>query len=332
MTDRPETMRVIEITAPGGPEVLQPAERPVPRPAAGEVLIQVAAAGVNRPDALQRAGAYDPPPGASDLPGLEVSGEVVAVGPTPGRWSVGDRVCALTAGGGYAEFVTAQDSHCLPWPEGFDAVRAAALPETYFTVWTNVFDRGRLQAGEMLVVHGGASGIGTTAIQLGAAFGARVLATAGADEKVRTCLSLGAERAINYHEHDYVNVVREMTDGRGADVFLNMVGGDYIGRDIRAAADSARIIMIAFLKGPKVEINFAPVMLKRLTLTGSTLRPRTIGEKAAIAQALERHVWPLLSAGRVGPVMDQTFALEAAADAHARMEANANIGKIVLTV
>ena len=331
MFDRPPEMRVVEIAEPGGPEVLRPARRPVPEPAAHEVLIEVAAAGVNRPDALQRAGAYDPPPGASDLPGLEVAGEVVAVGPAAARWKIGDRVCALTAGGGYAEFVTAHEAHCLPWPEGFSAAQAAALPETYFTVWTNVFDRGRLAPGEVLMVHGGASGIGTTAIQLGRVFGARVFTTVGSAEKARACEALGAERAINYREEDYVAVLKEATQGRGADVFLNMVGGDYLPRDVRAAADSARIVMIAFLQGPKVELNFAPVMVKRLTLTGSTLRPRSVAEKADIADALLKHVWPLFAAGRIAPVMDRAFPLEDAAAAHARMEASDHIGKMTLT-
>lgn len=326
----PDTMRVIEIARPGGPEVLTPGARPIPAPGAGEILIEVAAAGVNRPDALQRAGAYNPPPGASDLPGLEASGEVVAVGPGVARWAVGDRVCALLPGGGYAEFAVTHEDHALAWPAGFTAEQAAALPETFFTVWTNVFDRGRLRAGEVFLVHGGSSGIGTTAIQLARVFGARVFTTVGSAEKAKVCEALGAERAINYRDEDFVEVIGEATGGRGADVILDMVGGDYIPRNVRLAADSARIVSIAFLNGPKAELNFSQVMLKRLTLTGSTLRPRSIGEKAAIAQALRDNVWPLLEAGRVAPVMDSTFPLEEAAAAHARLESPAHIGKIVL--
>ena len=331
MTALPETMRVVEITTPGGPEVLQPATRPVPQPGHGEILIRVAAAGVNRPDALQRAGAYDPPPGASDLPGLEAAGEVAAIGPGVARWAVGDRVTALLPGGGYAEYVATHEAHALPWPDGLSAEQAAALPETFFTVWTNVFDRGGLKPGEVFLVHGGSSGIGTTAIQLARVFGARVFATVGSAEKAQVCEELGAERAINYREEDFVAVVKQATGGRGADVILDMVGGDYIARNVKAAADSGRIVMIAFLQGPKAEINFAPVMVKRLTLTGSTLRPRSIGEKAAIAESLAAHVWPLVAAGRVAPVMDSTYPLEKAAEAHARMESSAHIGKIVLT-
>ncbi|SEA29463.1 putative NAD(P)H quinone oxidoreductase, PIG3 family [Rubrimonas cliftonensis] len=327
----PPTMRAVEIAAPGGPEALKPTTRPTPHPGPGEVLIRAHAIGVNRPDALQRAGLYDPPPGASDLPGLEAAGEIVAVGPGAEPWKVGDRVSALTPGGAYAEYVVAPAPHCLPWPTGFAPAQAAALPETFFTVWTNVFMRGALKAGETLLVHGGSSGIGTTAIQLGRVFGARVLTTVGSADKARACEALGAERAILYREEDFVAVAREMTGGRGVDVVLDMVGGDYIARNVRAAADSARIVMIAFLGGPKAELNFAQVMTKRLTLTGSTLRPRTIMEKAAIADALRAHVWPLLEAGRIAPVMDQTFALENAAAAHARMESSAHIGKITLT-
>jgi putative PIG3 family NAD(P)H quinone oxidoreductase len=327
----PQTMRVVEIVKPGGPDVLVPGRRPVPTPGPGEILIRVAAAGVNRPDALQRAGAYAPPPGASDLPGLEAAGEVVAVGPAAPRWKVGDRVTALLPGGGYAEYAATHEDHALPWPAGLSAEQAAALPETFFTVWSNVFDRGGLKAGETFLVHGGSSGIGTAAIQLARVFGARVFATVGSAEKARACEALGAERAILYREADYAEVVREATGGRGADVILDMVGGGYIARNIRCAAESGRIVMIAFLEGPKAEINFAPVMLKRLTLTGSTLRPRTIAEKAAIAAALREKVWPLIEAGRVGPVMDRTFPLDEAAAAHARMESSAHIGKIALT-
>jgi putative PIG3 family NAD(P)H quinone oxidoreductase len=330
LQDLPETMRAVEISQPGGPEVLTPVTRPVPTPGHGEILIRVAAAGVNRPDALQRAGAYDPPPGASDLPGLEAAGTVAAVGPGVAMWRVGDRVTALTPGGAYAEFVTTHESHALPWPDGLSAEQAAALPETFFTVWTNVFDRAGLKAGETILIHGGSSGIGTTAVQLARVFGARVFATVGSAEKAAAVEALGAEKAINYREADFVEAVRELTGGRGVDVILDMVGGDYIPRNVRAAADSGRIVMIAFLNGPKADLNFAQVMTRRLTLTGSTLRPRTIAEKAAIADALRRHVWPLIEAGRVAPVMDRTFELAHAADAHARMESSAHIGKIVL--
>jgi putative PIG3 family NAD(P)H quinone oxidoreductase len=323
-------MRVVEIRRPGGPEVLAPARRPTPEPGHGEILIRVAAAGVNRPDALQRAGAYDPPPGASDLPGLEAAGEIVAVGPGVSRWSVGDKATALLPGGGYAEFALTHEAHALPWPAGLSAEQAAALPETFFTVWANVFERGALRAGETLLVHGGSSGIGTTAIQLARVFGARVFCTVGSAEKAAFCETLGAERAINYREEDFVEVVREATGGRGADVILDMVGGDYIPRNVKLAADGGRIVFIAFLQGPKASLNFAQVMVKRLTLTGSTLRPRTIGEKAAIAEALRARVWPLIESGRVAPVMDSTFPLEEAAAAHARMESSAHIGKIVL--
>jgi putative PIG3 family NAD(P)H quinone oxidoreductase len=327
----PETMRAVEIARPGGPDVLTPVERPVPAPGHGEILIRIAAAGVNRPDALQRAGNYAPPPDASDLPGLEAAGEVAAVGPGVARWAVGDRVTALLPGGGYAEYATTHESHALPWPDRLSAEEAAALPETFFTVWTNVFDRGRLQAGETLLVHGGSSGIGTTAVQLGRIFGARVFATVGSAEKALAVEALGAERAINYREEDFVSAVAEATGGRGADVILDMVGGDYIPRNVKAAAESGRIVSIAFLNGPKATLNFAAMMVKRLTLTGSTLRPRTILEKAAIAEALRARVWPLIEAGRVGPVMDRTFPLAEAAAAHARMESSAHIGKIVLT-
>jgi putative PIG3 family NAD(P)H quinone oxidoreductase len=326
----PETMRAIEIAEPGGPEVLRPITVPVPRPAHDEILIRIAAAGVNRPDVLQRMGAYDPPPGASPLPGLEAAGTVAAVGDGVTKWAVGDRVCALLPGGGYADYAVTHADHALRWPEGFTAAEAAALPETFFTVWTNVFDRGRLKAGEVLLVHGGSSGIGTTAIQLARAMGARVFATAGSAEKCAACEALGAERAFNYRETDFVKEIKAATGGRGADVILDMVGGDYIPRNISAAADSGRIVMIAFLGGPKAEVNFALVMVKRLTLTGSTLRPRTVQEKAEIAAALEETVWPLLDAGRIEPVMDQRFPLEKAAEAHARMEGSTHIGKIML--
>ncbi|MFP4045272.1 MAG: NAD(P)H-quinone oxidoreductase [Rhodosalinus sp.] len=321
------TMRAVEISEPGGPEVLRPVERPVPDPGQGQVLIRVAYAGVNRPDALQRAGAYAAPAGASDLPGLEASGEIVAVGPGVDDRAVGDRVCALLPGGGYAEYVVTPAAHCLPVPQGMALKEAACLPETFFTVWSNVFMRGGLEAGERFLVHGGSSGIGTTAIQLGHAFGARVFATAGSDEKCVACLNLGAERAINYRSEDFVEVLK--AEG-GANLILDMVGGDYIARNLRALAEEGRLVQIAFLQGSKAEINFAPVMLKRQTITGTTLRPQSDLAKARIAASLREHVWPLLEAGRIGPVMDSEFALEDAAEAHARMESSAHIGKIVL--
>lgn len=331
--DLPETMRAVEISAPGGPEALKPVFRPTPRPGAGEILIRIHAAGVNRPDALQRAGAYAPPPDASDLPGLECAGEVVAVGPAAsGRWSVGDRVCALLPGGGYAEYAVAPESHALPIPGELSMIEAAALCETFFTVWHNVFERGRLAAGETLLVHGGSSGIGTTAIQLAAARGARVFATAGSPEKCAACVALGAERAIDYKAEDFVAATQAATGRRGVDVILDMVGGDYIPRNVKALAMEGRLVQIAFLGGTKAELNFAQVMLRRLTLTGSTLRPQSVEAKARIAAALEAEVWPLLASGRIAPVMDQTFPLEAAAAAHARMESSAHIGKIVLAV
>jgi NADPH:quinone reductase len=328
----PDEMRAVEIAEPGGPEVLRPVRRPVPAPMAGEILIRVAAAGVNRPDALQRAGAYAPPPDASDLPGLEAAGEVAAVGAGVARWRVGEAVCALLPGGGYAEYVATPADHAMPVPQGLGMAEAAALCETFFTVWTNVFDRGRLSAGESFLVHGGSSGIGTTAIQLAAVRGARVFATAGSAEKCAACERLGAEQAIDYREEDFVEAVRGATAGRGVDVILDMVGGDYLPRDVRALAPEGRLVMIAFLGGPKAELNFAQVMTKRLTITGSTLRPQSVEAKARIARALEREVWPLLAAGRIAPVMDRTYPLEEAAAAHARMESSAHIGKIVLTV
>jgi NADPH:quinone reductase len=330
--DLPAEMRAVEIAGPGGPEVLTPVMRRLPRPGAGEILLRIRVAGVNRPDALQRAGAYAPPPDASDLPGLEAAGEVAAVGPGVARWREGDAVCALLPGGGYAEFAVTPADHALPVPAGLSIAEAAALPETYFTVWHNVFERGRLQAGESFLVHGGSSGIGTTAIQLAAARGARVFATAGSEAKCRACLDLGAEVAVNYREADFVAAVREATDGRGADLILDMVGGDYIPRNVRALALDGRLVMIAFLGGPKAELNFAQVMAKRLTITGSTLRPRSIEAKAGIAAALEREVWPLIASGRIRPVMDEVFPLAEAAAAHARMESSAHIGKIVLEV
>jgi putative PIG3 family NAD(P)H quinone oxidoreductase len=322
-------MRVIEITRPGGPGVLQLSERTIPTAAAGEVVIRVAYAGVNRPDALQRAGAYDPPKGASDLPGLEAAGEIVEVGAGVSAWSVGDRVCALLPGGGYAEYVTTPEAHCLPVPAGLDLKQAACLPETCFTVWTNVFLRGGLKGGERFLVHGGSSGIGTTAIQLARAFGARVFATAGSDDKCRACLDLGAEQAINYRNEDFVEVLR---DAGGADLILDMVGGDYLPRNVRALADDGRLVQIAFLQGALVELNFAEVMMRRLSISGSTLRPQSPLAKARIAGGLRSHVWPLIEAGRVAPVMDSEFPLEQAAAAHTRMESSAHVGKIILKV
>ena len=322
-------MRVIEITEAGAPEVLKLAERARPVPRHGEILIKVAYAGVNRPDALQRAGAYAPPKGASDLPGLEASGEVAAIGAGVSEWAVGDKVCALLPGGGYAEYVTTSAAHALPVPKGMSLKEAACLPETFFTVWTNVFQRGGLKAGERFLVHGGSSGIGTTAIQLASAFGARVFTTVGNEDKANACRALGAERVMNYRNEDFVEVLK--AEG-GANLILDMVGGEYIPRNIRALADDGRLVQIAFLTGPKVELNFAQIMARRLTLTGSTLRPQSELAKAKIADELREQVWPLLDMGRVFPVMDQEFALEDAAKAHARMEGSTHIGKIVLKV
>ncbi|MEP2027444.1 MAG: NAD(P)H-quinone oxidoreductase [Paracoccaceae bacterium] len=323
------TMRAIEITKPGGPEVLQMTSRPVPEPGYNEVLIQVAFAGVNRPDALQRAGAYAPPPTASDLPGLEASGVVAGIGPGVSDWKLGDEVCALLPGGGYAEYTTTPAAHCLPIPKGMDFKQASCLPETYFTVFSNVFGRGQLTAGERFLVHGGSSGIGTTAIQLASAFGARVFTTAGSEEKCKVCLSLGAERAINYRDSDFVEILK--TEG-GANLILDMVGGAYLPRNINALADEGRLVQIAFLQGPKIELNFAQIMMRRLTVTGSTLRPQSTLAKARIASDLREAVWPLLEAGQIGPVMDSEFDLAEAAQAHTRMEGGSHIGKIVLSV
>jgi len=332
MTNLPTEMTAIEIKGFGGPDVLTPGTRPVPIPGHDEVLVKVAAAGVNRPDVLQRMGGYAPPPGASDIPGLEISGTVAAIGAGVTKYKIGDSLCALVAGGGYAEYCVAPEAQCLDIPAGFDMVRAACIPETFFTVWTNVFDRGRLTGGETFLVHGGASGIGTTAIQLAKSFGARVFTTASTDEKCREIEKLGAERAINYRTEDYVKVVKELTEGRGVDLILDMVGGDYIQRNISALAVEGRLVYIAFLGGAQAEVNFAPVMLKRLTITGSTLRPQSIQAKADIGRRLEEKVWPLLSAGSVAPVMDSVFPLKDAAAAHARIDDSSHIGKIVLEV
>jgi NADPH:quinone reductase len=326
---RPETMRAVEISTPGGPEVLRPVEARVPRPGHGQILLRLAYAGVNRPDALQRAGSYAPPPGASPLPGLEGAGHVAEVGPGVTGLREGDAVCALLPGGGYAEFAVTPATHALPIPRDMGLREAACLPETFFTVWSNVFQRGGLKAGEVFLVHGGSSGIGTTAIQLAKAFGARVFTTAGSDEKCTACLQLGAERAINYRAEDFVAVLK--AEG-GADLILDMVGGSYLPRNVKALSDDGRLVQIAFLEGPKVELNFAEVMVRRLTITGSTLRPQTDLAKARIAEALREHVWPLLAAGRVAPVMDSEFPLEDAAGAHARLEGSGHIGKIVLRV
>ncbi|MGE0485883.1 MAG: NAD(P)H-quinone oxidoreductase [Gammaproteobacteria bacterium] len=332
MNALPATMQAVEITAPGGPEVLAPCTLPCPAPAAGEVLIRVHAAGVNRPDCLQRAGHYPVPPGASPLPGLEVAGEVVALGAGAERWQVGDRVVALTHGGGYAEYCVAAASHCLPWPAGLSAVEAAGLPETCFTVYHNLVERGRLAAGETALVHGGSSGIGSTAIQVARGLGAEILVTAGSAEKCAYCVELGATHAIDYREGDWEEQVREITAGRGIDVVLDMVGGPYIPKNIRVLANDGRYVFIAFLKGPTAEVNFAPVLLKRLTVTGSTLRPQSVAAKAAIARGVESTLWPMIAAGRLGSRVHATFPLAAAAEAHTLMESSAHMGKLVLTV
>ncbi len=326
MSDR---MRAIEITEPGGPEVLCISEQPMPTPGVGEVLIKVAYAGVNRPDALQRAGKYAPPPSASPLPGLEASGVIAAVGAGVTEWAEGDAVCALLPGGGYAEYVLTPAAHCLPVPAGMGMREAACLPETFFTVWSNVFMRGGLKAGERFLVHGGSSGIGTTAIQLAHVKGARVFATAGTDAKCAACAELGAEAAINYRDMDFVDVMQ--AEG-GADLILDMVGGGYIPRNLKALAEDGRLVQIAFLQGPKAEVNFATLMTRRLTMTGSTLRPQSDLAKARIAQELRREVWPLLESGQVAPVMDSSYTLDQASEAHARMETSGHIGKIVLSV
>lgn len=328
----PTTMRAVEITQPGGPEVLVPTTRPVPQPAAGEVLIKVDVAGVNRPDVVQRQGLYPPPPGASDLPGLEVSGTIAALGDGVTGWQVGDKVCALLGGGGYADYATAPAGQVLPVPDGLDMVQAAALPETVFTVWTNVVERAGLTAGESFLVHGGTSGIGTIAIQLAKALGATVFATAGGADKVEACRNLGADHAIDYKTQDFVSVVKEATGGKGVNVVLDMVGGDYLPRNIDCLALEGRHVSIAFLRGPKVELNLMPVMLKRLTLTGSTLRARTTAQKAALAATVREKVWPLVTGGQVRPVIAQTFPLDAAADAHRLMESSTHIGKIMLVL
>lgn len=332
MTSIPLQMTAIAIRTPGGPEVLTPEARPVPTPGAGEILVKVAAAGVNRPDVMQRMGQYPPPPGAPDIPGLEIAGEVVACGAGVTRWKQGDKVMALVVGGGYAEYCLAHESHALPVPSGLSLIEAAAVPETFFTVWYNAFERGRLAAGETALIHGGTSGIGTTAIQLAKAFGARAIATAGTPEKCEACRKLGAEVAINYKTEDFVDATKKATGGRGVDLVLDIIGGDYIERNYEAAAVEGRILQIAFQSSPRATVDFRRLMLKRLTHTGSTLRARAVADKAAIARAVEAKVLPLIAAGRVKPVIDSTFALREAAAAHARMDSSQHIGKIVLTL
>jgi putative PIG3 family NAD(P)H quinone oxidoreductase len=325
-------MLAIEIDGKGGPEVLKLVERPLPHPVAGEVLIRVVAAGVNRPDVMQRRGVYPPPPGASDIPGLEVAGEIETTGDGVTEWRGGDRVCALVSGGGYAEYCVAPAPQCLPIPKGMDPVAAAALPETFFTVWTNVFDRGRLQAGETALFHGGASGIGTTAIQLARERGARVLATAGSDDKCRACEELGAERCINYRTEDFVEIVKAVTDGRGVDLILDIVGGDYAPRNLAALAQDGRLVQIGLMGGTTATVDLNRLMRRRLTITGSTLRPRSVEEKGDIAAALLDQVWPLLDDGHVRPIIYRTFPLREAAEAHRLMESSEHVGKIVLVV
>ena len=328
----PSQMRAIEISTPGGPEVLRPGQRPVPVPAAGEVLIEVAAAGVNRPDILQRKGGYPPPPGASDIPGLEVAGTVVALGSQVSEWKIGDEVCALVTGGGYAEYVAAPSVQCLPVPKGLTLEEAAGLPETFFTVWVNVFQRGALKNNETLLVQGGSSGIGVTAIQMARAFGHRVFVTAGTAEKCAQCEKIGATRAINYRNEDFVAVIKELTGGRGVDVILDMVGGDYVPRELACLADDGRLSLIAFMGGTKSSLDMTDILRRRLTITGSTLRPRPVEVKAAIARALREKVWPLIEAGKIRPVIYRTFGLEEAAAAHALMESSEHVGKILLSL
>ena len=325
-------MRAIEITQPGPPDVLKPCERPMPVPKDGEVLIKVHAAGINRPDLLQRTGHYPVPPGASDLPGLEVAGEIVDGDVAAGGFKKGDLVCALVQGGGYAEYCCAPVAQCLPIPGGLSAIEAASLPETFFTVWSNVFNRAALAPGETLLVQGGSSGIGVTAIQLAAALGHRVFATAGSDDKCRACEALGAERAINYRSEDFVDIVKAATDGKGVDVILDMVGGDYVAREINCLADDGRLVLIAFLGGSKATLDLGQILRRRLTISGSTLRPRPVAFKAAIAAELRSRVWPLLESGRIKPVIYRVFPFEQAAEAHALMESSTHIGKIVLSV
>lgn len=328
----PATMTAIKIPKPGGPEALVPQSVPLPIPGQGEVLVRVAAAGVNRGDIIQRQGFYPAPKGVTDTPGLEFAGEVVALGPGADALNIGDKVCALVAGGGYAEYATVHQSHVLPVPDGYSMVEAAALPETTMTVWTNVFDRGGLKPGETLLIHGGTSGIGTTAIQMAVAFGAKVFATAGSDKKARKCEELGARRGINYRDEDFVMVMDEMTGGHGADVIFDMVGGDYIQRNITCAARGGRIVNIAYQLGSVAEVNFLPLMLKQVTLTGSTLRARPLEEKTALTETVTRKVWPWIASGRLKPIVDSTFPLKDAKAAHEHMESSTHIGKIILTM
>jgi putative PIG3 family NAD(P)H quinone oxidoreductase len=328
----PTTMTAIKIAAPGGPEALVATRLPVPQPQRGEILVRVAAAGVNYPDVMQRKGGYPPPPGAPDTPGLEIAGTVAATGPDTGEWKVGDAVCALVAGGGYAEYCTVPAPQALPVPRGLDMIAAAAIPETFFTVWVNLFDRGRLAAGETVLVHGGSGGIGSAAIQVAHAFGARVFTTARTAEKCKACEAIGAERAINYREEDFVAVVQTLTGGRGVDLIIDIVGGDYLARNFKALAVEGRLVQVAVRAGAKVEVPLYVLMQKRLTLTGSTLRPRPVAEKGRIAAALRQHVWPLFEAGKVRSLIYKTFPLEMAAEAHALMESSDHIGKIVLTL
>jgi NADPH2:quinone reductase len=332
MTNLPTTMNFIDHGKGGGPEVMALAQTSIPVPAADEVLIRVMVTGVNRPDVAQREGSYPPPPGASPILGLECAGEVVAIGPAVTRYRVGDRVCALTNGGAYAEYCAAPEAQTLPWPKGYDSLQAAALPETYFTVWANLFGHGRLAAGETVLIHGGTSGIGVTAIQLAKAFGARVITTAGSAAKCAACLELGADAAIDYRTQDFAEEVKRLTDGKGVDVILDMVGADYFARNLKSLARDGRLVIIAFLGGFKTEADLRPIMVKRLTVTGSTMRPRTTAEKGDIAAALAAKVWPLLEAGKAGPRIFQTFPLAEAAAAHRLMESSAHIGKIMLKV
>jgi NADPH:quinone reductase len=332
MSHLPLEMTVVEIAAPGGPEQLKVAKRPVPNPGDEEVLVKVAAAGVNRPDCMQRQGRYPPPAGASDLPGLEIAGEIAALGAKVSGLSIGDKVAALLPGGGYAEYAIAAAPLCLPVPSGISMVEAAAIPETFFTVWTNLFDRGRCKSGDVVLIHGGTSGIGTTAIQLAAAWGARVFATAGSEEKARACERLGAVRGINYRTEDFVEVLRAESGGKGVDITLDIVAGSYVARNLEIAALEGRVVVISLLGGTRAEINLGLILTKRLTLTGSTLRSRTVAQKAEVADAVRRNVWPLLTAGRVRPVIHATFPLAEAGEAHRLMETSNHIGKIVLTV
>jgi NADPH2:quinone reductase len=325
-------MRVVEVSKPGGPEALVPAERPLPVPKASEVLIKVAAAGVNRPDVLQRMGLYPVPPDASDLPGLEVAGEIAAVGSSVRAYKIGDKVCALVHGGGYAEYCIAPEVTALPIPKGLSPTEAASLPETFFTVWGNVYDRAKLVPGESLLVQGGSSGIGVTAIQMAKATGNRVFATAGSDEKCAACVRLGAEKAFNYKTQDFMTEVKAATGGKGVNVILDMVGGDYVPKELKSLADDGRLVFIAFLRGPKTELDINELMRRRLTITGSTLRPRTVEFKGTIAKSLREKIWPLVEAGKIRPEIYKTFPLEKAADAHRLMESSQHIGKIVLTV